>query len=113
MSKGKWSKDLIEEIRHLWENNLELSSIEIGNKFGVSKSAIIGIANRNNFKLRKVKIFQDRPLSNSKMQNVFDIVGKGCVWPIGHPSEDNFSFCGDERKPSSPYCKKHHTKAHQ
>lgn len=35
-----------------------------------------------------------------------------CKWPIGDPSLDNFTFCG-EAAPDGPYCVRHHALAHQ
>tara|TARA_B100002003_G_C13884327_1_gene431507 strand:+ start:257 stop:727 length:471 start_codon:yes stop_codon:yes gene_type:complete len=32
---------------------------------------------------------------------------RGCEWPIGHPEEQDFSFCGKERFDDKPYCLKH------
>ena len=32
---------------------------------------------------------------------------RGCQWPIGHPGEPNFHFCGDHRDIGRPYCAKH------
>lgn len=37
-----------------------------------------------------------------------------CRWPYGDVGDRNFGFCGAERKSlNSPYCAKHHGKAHQ
>ncbi len=30
-----------------------------------------------------------------------------CRWPIGHPGEPEFRFCGDARVPGRPYCADH------
>ena len=35
-----------------------------------------------------------------------------CKWPIGHPGEPEFHFCGDEARPNSPYCPEHHVRAY-
>ena len=32
---------------------------------------------------------------------------KTCRWPIGHPDEDNFYFCGRKPEGEFPYCKLH------
>ncbi|MBI29030.1 MAG: hypothetical protein CFH21_00571 [Alphaproteobacteria bacterium MarineAlpha5_Bin11] len=31
----------------------------------------------------------------------------GCEWPIGHPNEISFHYCGSERIEGKPYCSKH------
>lgn len=30
-----------------------------------------------------------------------------CRWPIGHPDEDGFGFCGRDRAGAGPYCARH------
>jgi GcrA cell cycle regulator len=32
---------------------------------------------------------------------------KMCRWPIGHPGEPGFSFCGKPRLAGRPYCGEH------
>ena len=32
---------------------------------------------------------------------------KECLWPIGDPSDPEFSFCGAETSPGRPYCAAH------
>ena len=31
----------------------------------------------------------------------------GCKWPIGHPGDDDFYFCGKPTIPGKPYCGEH------
>lgn len=37
----------------------------------------------------------------------------GCKWPIGHPGEEDFHFCGERRYGTLPYCKSHADEAYQ
>ncbi|MCZ6589734.1 MAG: GcrA cell cycle regulator [Alphaproteobacteria bacterium] len=46
----------------------------------------------------------DRPLS-PPARPISDV--KDCLWPIGDPSEDAFSFCGEDTAPGRPYCANH------
>ena len=46
----------------------------------------------------------DRPLS-PPTRPISDV--KDCLWPIGDPSEDAFSFCGEDTAPGRPYCANH------
>lgn len=46
----------------------------------------------------------DRPLS-PPARPISDV--KDCLWPIGDPSEDAFSFCGEDTTPGRPYCANH------
>ena len=32
---------------------------------------------------------------------------RGCEWPVGHPDETDFHFCGKERFDDKPYCLDH------
>ena len=36
-----------------------------------------------------------------------------CKWPIGHPGEPDFHFCGDQVNPGFPYCVQHCGVAYQ
>ena len=31
----------------------------------------------------------------------------GCKWPIGHPGDNDFYFCGKPVVPGKPYCGEH------
>ncbi len=46
----------------------------------------------------------DRPLS-PPARPISDV--KDCLWPIGDPSDDAFSFCGEDTAPGRPYCANH------
>lgn len=37
----------------------------------------------------------------------------GCKWPIGHPGEEDFHFCGERKYETLPYCKDHAKEAYQ
>ena len=32
---------------------------------------------------------------------------RGCEWPVGHPDEMDFHFCGKDRFEDKPYCLDH------
>ena len=36
-----------------------------------------------------------------------------CRWPMGHPGEPDFHFCGDKVNPGFPYCVEHCGRAYQ
>jgi GcrA cell cycle regulator len=46
----------------------------------------------------------ERPLA-PPVRPISDV--KDCLWPIGDPGEDSFSFCGEETSPGRPYCTTH------
>ena len=42
------------------------------------------------------------------VKNLFNSTPKrGCEWPVGHPDEADFHFCGNDRFEDKPYCLDH------
>ena len=52
------------------------------------------------------------PVKSGKT-TLLDLSDKVCKWPIGHPGEANFHFCGKPSNPSFPYCLDHCAQAYQ
>jgi GcrA cell cycle regulator len=44
---------------------------------------------------------------------LLDLNEKVCKWPIGHPGEPDFHFCGKPSQPGFPYCGEHCLVAYQ
>jgi GcrA cell cycle regulator len=44
---------------------------------------------------------------------LLDLNEKICKWPIGHPGEPDFHFCGNQANPGFPYCVQHCGVAYQ
>lgn len=44
---------------------------------------------------------------------LLDLNDKVCKWPIGHPGEPDFHFCGKPSNPGFPYCGEHCLVAYQ
>ena len=44
---------------------------------------------------------------------LLDLSEKICKWPMGHPGEPDFHFCGDQVNPGFPYCVAHCGLAYQ
>ena len=44
---------------------------------------------------------------------LLDLNEKICKWPIGHPGEPDFHFCGKPSQPGFPYCTEHCLVAYQ
>jgi len=38
---------------------------------------------------------------------LLDLNDRICKWPIGHPGEPDFHFCGEQANPGFPYCVAH------
>ena len=45
--------------------------------------------------------------------SLLDLNDRICKWPIGHPGEPDFHFCGDPVNPGFPYCVEHCGHAYQ
>ena len=45
--------------------------------------------------------------------SLLDLSDKVCKWPLGHPGEPDFHFCGDKVNPGFPYCVAHCGHAYQ
>ena len=44
---------------------------------------------------------------------LLDLNDKICKWPLGHPGEPDFHFCGNTVNPGFPYCVQHCGQAYQ
>jgi len=45
--------------------------------------------------------------------SLLDLNEKICKWPLGHPGEPDFHFCGEKVNPGFPYCVEHCGRAYQ
>ena len=45
--------------------------------------------------------------------SLLDLSDKVCRWPMGHPGEPDFHFCGGQVNPGFPYCVEHCGRAYQ
>ena len=45
--------------------------------------------------------------------SLLDLSDKVCRWPMGHPGEADFHFCGESVNPGFPYCVEHCGRAYQ
>ncbi len=56
-----------------------------------------------------------KPVKGGKQTRttLLDLNDKVCKWPIGHPGEPDFHFCGKPAQPGFPYCGEHCLVAYQ
>ena len=94
-----WTLERIEALTRLWEEGV--TTAEIGRRIGVTKNAVIGKVHRIGLVPRVVK---EAP---PPRRNVFDFAGPVCMWPVGHPTDDDFHFCGGAPLGGKPYCAHH------
>lgn len=45
--------------------------------------------------------------------HLLDLSDRVCRWPMGHPGEPDFHFCGEKVNPGYPYCVEHCGRAYQ
>ncbi len=51
--------------------------------------------------------------SIAEKTSLLDLNDRVCRWPMGHPGEPDFHFCGDKVNPGFPYCVQHCGRAYQ
>ena len=52
-------------------------------------------------------ILLDKNFESEKPKSLEELTEDTCKWPIGHPNEDNFYFCGRTSLKDFSYCKLH------
>ena len=137
-----WNEEKVSKLKELWGKGNTASQIAeiIG---GISRNAVIGKAHRLNLsakiktrtatsnqnfensieennnktkrgrksKFKSLIIEKDFEPENPKsLENLTD---ETCKWPIGHPDEKSFYFCGRSSLKDFSYCKLHLLYAYQ
>jgi GcrA cell cycle regulator len=104
-----WTPERLELLRSLWYEGVTTAAIAkrlnvvTGSTF--TKNAVVGKVQRIGLTPRIMKV-------PSMRRNVFDFAGPACMWPIGHPPNDDFHFCGGSPVAGKPYCEHHMAKAY-
>ncbi|WP_138380574.1 GcrA family cell cycle regulator [Luteithermobacter gelatinilyticus] len=122
-----WTDERVEKLRELWDKGLSASQIakELGE--GVTRNAVIGKAHRMGLASRpspvktdpakKVKKAVEKKKPSRKAAggkvSLLELTDRMCKWPIGHPGEPDFHFCGKPSRPGFPYCQEHCAEAYQ
>ena len=58
-------------------------------------------------KARFRALLLDKNFESEDPKKLEELTDKTCRWPIGHPYEEKFYFCGREPMEKFPYCKLH------
>ena len=130
-----WTNEKVKKLKELWTKGHTASQIAdiLG---GISRNAVIGKAHRLNLEARapskqsssvnpkdnkqtkkiaqpasrKAKfqsILLDKNFEPENPTSLENLNETTCKWPIGHPDEENFYFCGRKPEGEFPYCKLH------
>ncbi len=103
-----WTEESVEILKAMWLEGR--SAREIGERLGMTRNAVIGKANRLGLS-HKSKSTPARPVIAADIKNramsPLDLNERMCRWPIGHPGDADFHFCGRARVPGRPYCEEH------
>ena len=137
-----WTEEKVAKLKELWGKGNTASQIAeiIG---GISRNAVIGKAHRLNLsakiKTRSAtsnqgfdnsidqKISKSKKVRKSRFKSLIiekdfepenpkqleELDENSCKWPIGHPDEKSFYFCGRSSLKDFSYCKLHLLYAYQ
>ena len=137
-----WTEEKVAKLKELWGKGNTASQIAeiIG---GISRNAVIGKAHRLNLSAKiktrtatsnqnfdtslDVKNIKSRKGRKSKFKSLIieknfepenpkqleELDENFCKWPIGHPNEKSFYFCGRSSLKDFSYCKLHLLYAYQ
>jgi GcrA cell cycle regulator len=107
----EWSKERVELLKLLWSKGRTASQIaeELGD---VTRNAVIGKVHRLGLSARPSPIRREQqrrpaPVSSPVGARPRRVSDRECHWPIGHPREPGFHFCGAPAEPDRPYCAAH------
>ena len=130
-----WTAEREEKLKELWKKGHTASQIAtlLG---GTTRNAVIGKAHRLNLEARATSkrpiqkentennnveskpqklgrkarfkaLLLDKNFEQENPKKLEELTDATCRWPIGHPYEEKFYFCGRKPMEKFPYCKLH------
>ena len=130
-----WTPERENKLKELWKKGHTAS--QIASMLGeTTRNAVIGKAHRLNLEARAVakktasktkaeniipnnkgeklsrkarfkSLLLDKNFEPENPKTLEELTDENCKWPIGHPYEKNFYFCGRKPMEKFPYCKLH------
>ena len=130
-----WTTEKVDKLKELWSKGHTASQIA-GMLGETTRNAVIGKAHRLDLEARAPSKQSSVPKSRdnkqikrtaaptsrkAKFQSILldknfepenpkaleDLTESTCKWPVGHPNEEKFYFCGRKPEGEFPYCKLH------
>jgi len=129
-----WTPERENKLKELWKKGHTASQIA-GLLGDTTRNAVIGKAHRLNLEARvsskktrsQAKNEASAPVKEGKLsrkakfksllldknfepenpKKLEELTDENCRWPIGHPPEKDFHFCGRKPLQKFPYCKLH------
>jgi GcrA cell cycle regulator len=113
-----WTNEMISKLKEMWEAGAPASTIAEALGEGMSRNAVIGKAHRLGLAARPSPVKSAQPAGAASPRaaarkvaaprvTLLDLNDRICKWPIGHPNEPDFHFCGKPVNPGFPYCPEH------
>ena len=131
-----WTPERKTKLKELWDKGHTASQIAglLGN---TTRNAVIGKAHRLNLQARSKSkksvlktnaennnssetktqklgrkarfkaLLLDKDFEQENPKKLEELTDETCRWPIGHPYEEKFYFCGRKPMEKFPYCKLH------
>ena len=82
-----------------------------GNNNLSSNNKVNKVASKTSQPMTRKQKFQsillDKNFESENPKSLEELTEETCKWPIGHPNEESFYFCGRKPEEEFPYCKLH------
>lgn len=136
-TKMSWTPEREEKLKELWKKGHSASQIAsllgdatrnavIGkahrlnlqaravSKRSTKKTSTENVDKKSENKTQKISrkarfraLLLDKNFEQENPKKLEELTDETCRWPIGHPYEENFYFCGRKSLEKFPYCKLH------
>ena len=130
-----WTTEKEEKLKKLWKENYSGSQIARILGDGATRNSVLGKAFRLKLQSRTIRktprsnteknnspeiktqklgrkakfkaLLLDKNFEQENPKKLEELTNETCRWPIGHPYEEKFYFCGRKPMEKFPYCKLH------